>query len=162
MAASSTMASMIHLHRMIRWLYNLDGELICLIIIWGRDSRIEKKNIVKKEVSYTSGRARLQKLRGQGGQNAPQNWNFWVLFHFYVTISKSWGCNYTPCTPGCAATEYIFVYEISLFGGVKYVITTPSNGWIIRKKYYFQKRTESKYHFLSKNFLLNWEIIFGE
>ena len=29
-----------------------------------------------------SGRARLQKLRGQGGQNAPQNWNFWVLLHF--------------------------------------------------------------------------------
>ena len=55
---------------------------------------------------FDSGRARLQKLRGQGGQNAPKNWNFCVLLHFYVTISESWGGNCPPCPPGCAATDF--------------------------------------------------------
>ena len=57
-----------------------------------------------KSITFSSGRARLQKLGEQGEQNAPQNWNFRVLLHFYVTISESWGSNCTPCPPGCAAT----------------------------------------------------------
>ena len=29
------------------------------------------------------------KAEGARGQNAPQNWNIWVLLHFYVTIFET-------------------------------------------------------------------------
>ena len=63
------------------------------------------------ECSLSSrGGAPSQKLGEQGEQNTPKIRNVGVLLHFYVTISESWGSNCTPCTPGCAATEYVYVH----------------------------------------------------
>ena len=47
-------------------------------------------------------------LHRLGEQCAPQNWNFCVLLHYYVTISESWGSNCFPCSPGCGHCPDVF------------------------------------------------------